>query len=153
VNFRLFQPGDFAQLYAIEEACFEPPLRFPRAYMRQLVISQRAATWVAEENGVMAGFAIVKLLEETAGQVAYIETIEVSASQRKQGVGGELLRRVEDTARAFGSTGIWLHVDVENAPAIRLYEAHGYIQQGREDHYYAHRHAALVYAKRLSMNV
>jgi ribosomal-protein-alanine N-acetyltransferase len=149
VNFRLYQLDDFAQLYAIEESCFEAPLRFPRAYMRQLVISKRAATWVAEKSGVLAGFAIVKLLEETAGQVAYIETIEVSASQRKQGIGGELLRRVEDTARASGSKGIWLHVDVENAPAIRLYEAHGYIQQGREEHYYARRRAAFVYSRLL----
>ena len=35
--YRLYQPGDFAALYAVEELCFEPPFRFSRAYMRQLI--------------------------------------------------------------------------------------------------------------------
>ena len=150
MNYRLYKPGDFAQLYAIEEVCFEPPLRFPRAYMRQTVNSPLAATWVAEDSESLAGFAIVRSLEETAGQIAYIETIEVAASYRKQGIGGELLKRVEESARAAGAMSIWLHVDEENATAIRLYEAHRYEKKGKEEKYYARRRAALIYSKLLS---
>jgi ribosomal protein S18 acetylase RimI-like enzyme len=149
VNYRLYHPGDFAQLYAIEEACFEPPLRFPRAYMRHLVNSQRAAAWVAEKEGKLAGFAIVVWPQEAAGQIAYIETIEVAADWRKQGIGRELLRRVEESSRAAGCSSIWLHVDEENASAIRLYESHGYEPKGREERYYARSRAALIYSKLL----
>ncbi len=150
MHYRRYKPEDFAALYVIEEACFEPPLRFGRWYMRQLVASFHGATWIAEENGRMVGFAIVEWTEEAGAAAAYIETIEVVAEARGRGVGGELLRRVEDSARTAGVKLIWLHVDAENAPAIRLYEAHGYRREGREEHYYARNRAALVYARPLA---
>jgi len=43
-----------------------------------------------------------------------------------------LLRLIEGSARAAGAQLIWLHVDAENASAIRLYEAHGYLCERRE---------------------
>ncbi|MGH9600460.1 MAG: GNAT family N-acetyltransferase [Terracidiphilus sp.] len=148
--YRLYAPPDFAALYAIEEICFEPPLRFGRAYMRQLIASSSAAVWIAEENGRMAGFAIVDWAEVARGVVAYIQTIELAPEHRGLGVGGELLHRLEGSARAAGARAIWLHVDAENAAAIRLYEAHGYKRKGREEHYYARGRPALIYAKRLN---
>ena len=149
MHYRLYQAADFEPLYAIEEACFQPPLRFPRRYMRQLVTSPRAAAWVAEDERAMAGFAIVEWLKAPDASVAYIETLEVVPGRRGQGIGGELLRRMEDSARAAGASIIWLHVDAENAAAIRLYEAHGYEPQGREENFYAEQRPALVYAKSL----
>ena len=146
---RLYQPGDFAALYAVEEACFQPPLRFGRRFMRQLVDNPDAATWIAEQDGRMAGFAIVEWMLDKDATVAYIQTIEVAADERRQGVGGELLRRVEDSARAAGAGAIWLHVDAENAGAIRLYENHGYARLGREEHYYARSRPALILSKRI----
>ncbi len=147
VLYRLYKPEDFAALYAIEEACFQPPFRFGRRYMRQLVDSPDAATWIAEQDGRMAGFAIVEWVQDEDATVAYIQTIEVAADERRQGVGGELLRCVEASARAAGAHIIWLHVDAENSAAIRLYERRGYAGQGRAEHYYARNRAALVYSK------
>jgi ribosomal protein S18 acetylase RimI-like enzyme len=149
MDYRPYRPGDFAQLYAIEEACFEPPLRFGRWYMQQLISGSRAATWIAEEDGRMAGFAIVEWSTASAATAAYIYTIEVAAELRGRGVGSELLRRVEGSARAAGAAAVWLHVDAGNAPAIRLYEAHGYRRQGREERYYGRGRAALIYSKPL----
>jgi ribosomal-protein-alanine N-acetyltransferase len=148
--YRLFQPADFTQLYAIEELCFEPPFRFSRAFMRQLTQSSRNATWIAEEDREMAGFAIVDLDPVDGAPTAYIQTLEVTPARRGQGIGSELLRRIESSAREAGAASIWLHVDAENASAIRLYEAHGYVRQGREENYYARRRAAFVYRKALS---
>jgi len=136
-------------LYAIEEICFQPPFRFGRAFMRQLVDSSKTATWVAEQDGMMAGFAIVEWSDEKAGVVAYVQTIEVGPHWRGHGVGGELLRRMEGSARAACAQLIWLHVDAENAAAIRLYEAHGYLREGKEENYYPRHRPALVYAKPL----
>jgi ribosomal protein S18 acetylase RimI-like enzyme len=147
--YRLYQPGDFPALYAIEEACFQPPFRFGRRYMRQIVDNPDSATWIAEQDGRMAGFAIVEWVQDEDATVAYIQTIEVAAEQRSQGVGGELLRNVEASARAAGAHSIWLHVDVENSAAIRLYERSGYASQGRAEHYYARNRAAVVYSKSL----
>lgn len=149
MRYRLYQPEDFASLYAIEEACFQPPLRFDRDYMRQLIHAADSATWIAEDGVQMAGFAIVKWGETTEVGAAYIPTIEVTSAERGRGVGAELLRCCEESAHLAGSTLIWLHVDEQNAGAIRLYESHGYRCEGKEEHFYAHNHAGLIYCKRL----
>jgi ribosomal protein S18 acetylase RimI-like enzyme len=149
VIYRPYADGDFGPLYAIEETCFQPPLRFSRAYMRQLVNARNAATWIAEEDGHLAGFAIVDWTQEIGGVVAYIQTIEVAPGQRGRGVGGELLRQAEGSARAAKAALIWLHVDAENRAAISLYEANGYHCERRQANYYGRGRSALVYAKAL----
>lgn len=149
VNFRLYQPADFERLYAIEEACFEPALRFPRAYLLRIANHPHSATWIAEQNGAMSGFAIVRWSESAA----YIETLEVGLDHRRKGIGAELLRRLEDSARVAGAQLIWLHVDAENASAIRLYESHGYEYLDMEKEFYPNGNAALVYRKLLSADV
>jgi len=151
VDYRLYTPEDFDALYMIEEACFQPPFRFGRRYMRQLVSRSDAATWIAEEDGRMAGFAIVDWAEGPGRVIAYIQTLEVAPTWRGQGIGGELLRRIEGSACSVRAKAIWLHVDAENAAAIRLYEASGYSKEGREEDYYPMGHAALLYAKTLDM--
>lgn len=151
--YRLYNPEDFAQLYAIEEVCFQPPFRFGRRYMRSLVNSSNAVTWIAEEDGRMAGFAIAEWSGENSGVIAYIQTIEVIQAERGHGVGGELLSRIEGSACAAGVTLIWLHVDSQNGGAIRLYETNGYLCEGRKENYYAKGRAALIYRKPLAVGI
>ena len=150
MHYRLFEPDDFADLYAIEEVCFQPPQRFSRRYMRYLVQHSRTATWVAEESFCLFGFAIVEWSKQVAGVVAYIATIEVLPEMRGRGVGSELLRRIEGSAHAEGAVDIWLHVDAENTSAIRIYEGFGYQNAGRAEHYYARGRAAKIYIKQLT---
>jgi ribosomal-protein-alanine N-acetyltransferase len=148
--YRLFQRRDFDDLYDIEEICFQPPQRFTRRYMRQLIASADAATWIAEQNDQMAGFAIVEWAQQITGIAAYIATIEVLPEQRGHGIGTELLRRLEGSANAERANEVWLHVDAENASAIRLYERAGYTETGRADHYYARNRSAAIYVKNLA---
>lgn len=145
--YRLYKPEDFAALYAIEEVCFQPPHRFSRGYMRQLIRQPDAATWIAEDGERMCGFGLVEWERERAGVVAYIQTLEVLPDMRGQGLGAELLRLMEGSARAAGAEAIWLHVDEENAGAIRVYEKHGFQLGGREEGYYGRGKAALIYGK------
>lgn len=152
MKYRLYHPDDFAELYAIEEVCFQPPFRFSRVYMRQLVTSADAATWIAEEDGSMAGFAIVQWPAESSEAKAYVQTIEVLPEFRRKGIAGELMGRLEESSTRAGAQLIWLHVDAENSAAQRLYETHGYRQQGREEKYYPRGRDALVYAKTLTEN-
>ena len=149
MRYRLYQSGDFPALYAVEELCFEPPVRFSRVYMRQLIESPNSATWIAEEDANLIGFSIVDWPSGQSESAAYIQTLEVHPAFRGRGIGAELLIRAEESARAAGARSIALHVDIENAAAIRLYESRGYARQGREEHYYARHRAAFVYAKTL----
>ncbi|HEY1895123.1 MAG TPA: N-acetyltransferase [Terracidiphilus sp.] len=149
MHYRLYRPADFAQFYAIEETCFQPPVRFSRRYLRQIIEKGNSATWVADEDGSVAGFSVADFTTEFDRTFAYIQTIEVAPAYRKQGIGTELLRRMEDSARGAGATVIWLHVDAANNAAIHLYQAHGYRHQGRQEHYYDRGRAADVYMKPL----
>jgi ribosomal protein S18 acetylase RimI-like enzyme len=163
MHYRLFEPADFHDLYAIEEVCFQPPYRFTRRYMRQLIASTNSAIWIAEKVGAadgvpsdgcsslgcMAGFAIVEWAHQATGVVAYIATIEVLPEFRKHGVGAELLHRLEGSANAERAVAIWLHVDLENASAIRLYERLGYQNSGRAENFYARNRSAAIFVKPL----
>jgi ribosomal protein S18 acetylase RimI-like enzyme len=117
--------------------------------MRQLVSRSNGATWIAAEAGQMAGFAIVQWMSEHDVITAYIQTIEVAAEARNRGVGSELLSRIEGSAQLAGARLIWLHVEVANEGAIRLYEAQGYSCVGRKEDYYPRGRAALIYQKRI----
>jgi ribosomal-protein-alanine N-acetyltransferase len=150
VLYRPYKTRDFDRLYALEEACFELPFRFDREYMLQLVNGSDTATWIAEEAGEMAGFAIVDWADGRSGIRAYIQTLEVAPGNRNRGVGRELLCRIEGSARDVGAHRIWLHVEAENTTAIRLYESHGYSRVGRQEDYYPLGRAALIYMKRLA---
>ena len=149
MHYRLFEPDDFDDLYGIEEVCFQSPQRFTRPYMRKLIGSADSATWIATEERKLAGFAIVEFIRHVRPTVAYIATIEVLPDRRSKGTGAELLRRLEGSANAEHATGIWLHVDLENAAAIRLYERSGYRSSGRANHYYARNRPAAIYVKNL----
>ena len=145
--YRPYRPEDFPQLYAIEQECFQPPFRFPRRYMRQLLANPNAATWIAEAAQQMDGFAIVEWTTSPAPATAYIQTIEVALARRKRGIAAELLRRIESSVISAGAQVLWLHVAEENTSAIRLYLAHGFLPQGRQENHYAPGLAALIFAK------
>lgn len=150
IVYRPYKPEDFAQLYAVEEVCFESVFRFSRSLMRQLVTSADAATWIAEDEAQIAGFAIVEWTQRAGSVIAYIATVEVLPQKRRLGIGDELLRLVEQSAQAAGAEAIWLHVDAENTGAIRLYEARGYEPKGEQANFYPRGRTALVYARQLT---
>ena len=150
MHYRLCRDADFTALYEIELACFEPPFRFSRTIMRRLIADPDSATWIAEEQDQMAGFAIVYWSHAPGQPLAYIQTLEVAPTKRNRGVALELLRRVEESAKLAGAHIIWLHVAEGNTLAIRLYESHGYIEQGREENFYAKGIPALLFAKPLT---
>ena len=149
MRFRRYDPAEFAELYAVEERCFQPPYRFSRSYLREIMASTTSATWVAEQDAIV-GFGVVEWSGDSHRLLAYIQTIEVLPECRRTGVASELMRLLEQAAEEAGAELIWLHVDQDNAAAIRLYESHGYLQKGREENYYPRSRAALIYSKELA---
>jgi len=146
---RRYKPDDFVALYEIEEGCFQPPFRFGRRYMQKLLTAANSATWVAECEAALAGFAIVEWMPGLHGVSAYIQTIEVAPEFRRRGIGAALMHRAQESAREAGADVMWLHVAAENGAAIRLYEEHGYCYFGSEEHFYAPGRGAHLYRKAL----
>jgi ribosomal protein S18 acetylase RimI-like enzyme len=147
VDYRLYRAEDFPALYAIEERCFEPPQRFERRYMQSLVNNPEAVTWIAEEDGAMAGFGIADWTAIHGQKMGYIQTLEVVPEKRRRGIGLELVHRVEASARLFDCRYLWLHVDVKNTAAIRLYEGERFERKGSRLDYYGEGRPAAVYSK------
>jgi ribosomal protein S18 acetylase RimI-like enzyme len=161
VTTRLFEAADLRAVYAIEEACFEPELRFSRALMRSLAFDPVCRTWMGMVDQVRAGFAIVSLrgsdgLPPTATNPAsgdiwtgYIWTIEVLPVFRRLGVARRLLMCVEESAREAGCAAVELHVSERNEDAIALYKTAGYESFGIEPGYYGPQADGLCYRKPL----
>lgn len=68
----------------------------------------------------------------TNSSEAYIERLVVSPAHRRHGMARALLEAAEDLARRTGKRTVGLHVSEGNVPALRLYEAHGYVETSRQ---------------------
>ncbi len=147
MSIRPFEPGDLRALYAIEEACFEPEVRFSRQLMRSLSLDPSCRLWLGILDDVRVGFSIVGLRAESDPSAAYIWTIEVLPAFRRRGVATELLKGVEFSAAQAGCRSIELHVSERNNGAFTLYEAAGYQRVGVQPHYYGRRENAFLYRK------
>jgi ribosomal-protein-alanine N-acetyltransferase len=70
------------------------------------------------------------------GADAYVQTIGVSRSVQRLGIGRTLMNVLLDEAAARGATTCWLEVRADNAPAQRLYESLGFTNRGLRRGYY-----------------
>ena len=84
---------------------------------------------------------------ESPESVAYIQTIEVLPDYRGQGIGAELLRRLEDSAPRKAPVKSGFTSMPRMPPPSTFTSAAAIAQPGREEHYYARHRAAVVYLK------
>jgi ribosomal protein S18 acetylase RimI-like enzyme len=80
-------------------------------------------TFVAEENGVILGFALYYIRYSTwKGQRMYLEDIIVTEQARGRGIGKLLMDRLIDESKEKGFSGIMWQVLEWNEPAINFYK-------------------------------
>jgi ribosomal-protein-alanine N-acetyltransferase len=95
--------------------------------------------WIAEQGrSVKAGFAVATALciPGTPAECE-LEFVLVPPETRRQGIGRMLVHTVLAWARELDANEIRLEVRESNAPALRLYEACGFVVAGRRPGYYA----------------
>jgi ribosomal protein S18 acetylase RimI-like enzyme len=87
--------------------------------------------YVWEEGGRIIGN--LSLIPYLVGARRYylIANVVVHPDYRRQGIGRALTARAIEHARNAASPAAWLHVRVENAGAITLYESLGFIERAR----------------------
>ena len=81
----------------------------------------------------LLGFGIMRLGMEDAN----IILLAVDRSVRRQGVGGSIMRWLEETAAVGGMRQITLEMRENNTIAQKFYESFGYVQYRRLIGYYA----------------
>lgn len=93
------------------------------------------AIWpVGDRKARPAGFVLARL---AAGE-AEILTIAVARSQRRRGLGRDLMEAVLRALHAERADALFLEVDETNLPAITLYRRLGFREVARRPGYYEH---------------
>ncbi len=92
-----------------------------------------AQHWVAECNGHLVGFAVVKSQSACpveGGSDTELKTLYVQEHFTRQGVGKLLLHAAKAQAQAQSSQALWLSVDATNDRALAFYARQGYRRIG-----------------------
>ena len=88
---------------------------------------------VLYDNNIPAGYCILRQITEEEGQVF---NIAVAPSSRRRKFGDALMRIALRDAEDAGIKSVFLEVRESNAPAIALYENHGFKRIGLRKGYY-----------------
>jgi len=129
--------ADEAALTALEHETWEPASQpAPRpATPSPFFGSARSPgdVLVAEVGGGVVGYVRVEPLPgpATASHVQTINGIAVSPRHQRRGIARRLVDAALATARQRGAAKVQLHVLSTNQPAIRLYRAAGFVEEGR----------------------
>ncbi|MFR0687948.1 GNAT family N-acetyltransferase [Enterobacterales bacterium AE_CKDN230030158-1A_HGKHYDSX7] len=139
-------PADLSKLLQLEGECFEQD-RLSARSLRRLITAPSAVLLVAERDGELLGYAL--LLLRRGLDIARLYSLAISPQARGQGLGGALLERCEQQARARGCRRLRLEVRTDNASAISLYERGGYVRFARSAGFYEDGSDAWRYEKPL----
>lgn len=117
------------QITALERQCIPNPWSYE---MFELEAGRRGGIVLAalDENDDVLGFLTAQQIADTTD----INNVAVRPDCRRQSVGSLLLR--EFLAMLEDPVQIFLEVRASNAPAIGLYEAHGFRRVGMRKRYY-----------------
>ena len=119
-----------AHLMACDTA-FIPPLstRVTIAdYARKLAENaQRVEAWAGE---ILVGFAALYANRPPQG---FVSNVSVMSGHQRQGIAAELLRGTLEQAVGAGLALLTLEVATDNAAAIALYRAHGFVMERKTD--------------------
>jgi len=150
IEIRPVAPEDAAALIAHLKALVqEPGINIPlapdevtltvaeeRDRLQGFADNPRALMLVAMRGAELLGELSVRGLSNRRA-VQHVATLGMSvrADARGQGVGGALLEAAVEWATEHEFTRIELYVYARNAPAIALYEKHGFVTEGRRKHF------------------
>ena len=117
------------QIAQLEQACFSSP--WTANMLTDALFDTQASFIVAEdEEGNVLGYAGLHVIVDEG----YIDNVAVEPDARRHGVASALL----DVFCRFGAANLaflTLEVRASNAPAIALYEKHGFAQAGLRKNY------------------
>ena len=118
------------QIQRIEQQSFSVP--WTEQMLRvQLSPDSHVFLTAQTEDGVVGYIGMMYVLDE-----GYISNVAVHPQYRRRGVADALLAALEERARALRLSFLTLEVRQSNAPAVALYEKHGFRAAGRRKNYY-----------------
>ncbi len=119
------------QVAALERVCFPADPWSPGLFLAALDNPNTAILLAEREDGDILGYAVLSVVLDEGN----LDNIAVAPDCRRRGVADALL----STLTGFGRDNLsllTLEVRASNAPAIALYEKHGFVPVGRRKNYY-----------------
>ena len=110
--FKRLQPSsepEFSDLLSLYEEAFPSSERKPMAMLRRMLATEQYYFLLAMEGDITVGFAIARVL--SGGTAALLEYMAVVPSQRRRGIGGQI---VLAAARAVNAPPLTLLLEVES---------------------------------------
>lgn len=130
VRIRNAEERDLEQVEALEVACFSRP--WPIDMLRRQLPSDRHEFLVAAQGARVLGYiGMLHVMDE-----GYISNVAVDETVRRAGIGSMLVEGMMRRCEALSLLFVTLEVRESNAPAIQLYEKHGFETVGRRKAYY-----------------
>ena len=116
--------SDIREALRIDAAAFDEFWRFDRHAMEEAVSSTRTSVIhvVRKAGGGLAGFAITGV----GVTIAYLQRLAVEPAAQGRGIGRSLVRSSARWASREGARALMLNTQLDNEPAIRLYESEGF---------------------------
>jgi ribosomal-protein-alanine N-acetyltransferase len=125
---------DIDQVHAIEEVAFPRTTWTVEMFWAELAgVPETRWYAVAEQDGAIVGYAGLMTVRPDAD----VQTIAVTPTVGRSGVGQRLLNELMDEARRRGCTRIFLEVRADNIAAQLLYERNQFEVTARRSDYYA----------------
>jgi len=86
---------------------------------------------VAELDGEIAGFIDRWDIPDFVhgAKLSYVQNLYILPRFRRKSVGGELLRKIVESAKRKGALEIHVTTEFGNKPAIGLYKRHGFVKE------------------------
>ena len=130
---RALHPDDLLQVAELENAVqLDPWTRAQVLEIAPMIQTGEYLGAVVEQTGQVQGYVIARtMLDECE-----ILSVGVAHASQGQGLGKQVLQQLFSQFPAQTST-VHLEVRVSNLPALKLYEALGFIEVGRRKGYYA----------------
>lgn len=111
--------------------------------LKQELENDKTKYIIAKEKNKVVGFAGISVIFDEAT----LNNIVVKKSYRGRGVGGELLETLIELCSDLNLKSFTLEVNVENTPAIKLYEKFGFKNLGIRKKYYNNSTDAYIMTK------
>ena len=126
------EAAHIAALAEIEKQCFAAPWS-AAALAAELENPPAVFVVAVTDAGTVVGYAGMQV----AADEGYFTNVAVSPAHRRQGVADKLLDALAAYGREHALARLTLEVRVSNAPALALYEKHGFVRDGVRPRFYS----------------
>lgn len=134
---------DIDKVYELEAELFPNP--WPRSFFKHDLVLKDTLAFIVEYKGIIIGYS----LASCNNSKFHITNIAVNKECQREGIGTELMDRLEKIALDRGCTYAYLEVRTDNTAAIKMYEGLGYSIARRHELYYINGDDAYVMDKEL----